>query len=175
MRSLFPPIHVAKFSSFVRAISRAKKATLLLYSVAVLLAGGSAAVRGQSAFDGLNPTTNSVADVVVVQPDGKILIGGGFTTLSPNGGVAVTRSNITASVVGNTTETPDLHRQRFRERGGGGQRGLYCRAIRSQRLQHHLPVFYCGRDGGSSGRLHGRNQCAGHDHGWQHDPNTHTY
>ena len=32
--------------------------------------------------------------VVVVQPDGKILIGGGFTTLSPNGGPPVTRNHI---------------------------------------------------------------------------------
>ncbi len=32
--------------------------------------------------------------VVVVQPDGKILIGGDFTTLSPNGGVPVTRNRI---------------------------------------------------------------------------------
>ena len=31
---------------------------------------------------------------MVVQPDGKILIGGDFTTLSPNGGVAVTRNRI---------------------------------------------------------------------------------
>ena len=33
-------------------------------------------------------------DVVVVQPDGKILLGGDFTTLSPNGGAAVTRNRI---------------------------------------------------------------------------------
>ena len=32
--------------------------------------------------------------MVVVQPDGKILIGGDFTTLSPNGGAAVTRNRI---------------------------------------------------------------------------------
>ena len=32
--------------------------------------------------------------VVVVQPDGKILIGGEFTTLSPNGGPPVTRNHI---------------------------------------------------------------------------------
>ena len=32
--------------------------------------------------------------VVVVQPDGKILLGGDFTALSPNGGVAATRNRI---------------------------------------------------------------------------------
>ena len=70
------------------------KATLLLFSVAVLLAGGAAAVRGQSALDGFDPNANGTVRVVVVQPDGKILIGGDFTTLSPNGGVAVTRNRI---------------------------------------------------------------------------------
>src|SRR5438046_10559384 len=67
------------------------KATLLLFSVAVLLAGGAAAVRGQSALDGFDPNANGTVDVVVVQRDGKVLIGGDFTTLSPTGGVAVTR------------------------------------------------------------------------------------
>jgi hypothetical protein len=60
----------------------------------VLLAGGAAAVRGQSALDGFDPHANDVVRVVVVQPDGKILVGGEFTTLSPNGGAAVTRNRI---------------------------------------------------------------------------------
>src|SRR3979409_308146 len=78
----------------MRAISRARKATFFLFSVAVLLAGGAAAVRGQSALDGFDPNANGAVRVVVVQPDGKILIGGTFTTLSPNGGAAVTRNRI---------------------------------------------------------------------------------
>ena len=95
MRSLVPATHVAAFTSFVRATSKAKrKATLLLFSVAVLLAGGAAAVRGQSALDGFDPNANGTVRVVVVQPDGKILLGGDFTTLSPNGGAAVTRNRI---------------------------------------------------------------------------------
>src|SRR6266446_1212695 len=53
-----------------------------------------AAVRGQSALDGFDPNANGAIRVVVVQPNGKILIGGDFTTLSPNGGVAVTRNKI---------------------------------------------------------------------------------
>ena len=60
----------------------------------MLLAGGAAAVRGQSALDGFDPNANGAVRVVVVQPDGKILIGGDFTTLSPNGGAAVTRNRI---------------------------------------------------------------------------------
>src|SRR5438105_15444870 len=62
--------------------------------VGLALAGGAAAVRGQSALDGFDPNANGTIWVVVVQPDGKILIGGGFTTLSPNGGPPVTRNHI---------------------------------------------------------------------------------
>ena len=68
--------------------SAPKKAALLLFSIAVLLAGGVAA-RGQCALDGFDPNANSVIFAVAVQPDGKVLIGGQFTTLSPNGGAAV--------------------------------------------------------------------------------------
>src|SRR5438105_13612277 len=71
-----------------------KKASLLLCFVSVLLFGGAAAVRGQSALDGFDPNANGGVYVVVVQPDGKILIGGDFTTLSPNSGAAVTRNHI---------------------------------------------------------------------------------
>jgi len=61
----------------------------------LLLAGGAAAVRGQSALDGFDPNANGAIRVVVVEPDtGKILIGGDFTSLSPNGGVPVTRNHI---------------------------------------------------------------------------------
>src|SRR5438309_7978611 len=62
--------------------------------VGLALTGGAAAVRGQSALDGFDPNANDSVYVAVVQPDGKILIGGNFTTLSPNGGAAVTRNHI---------------------------------------------------------------------------------
>ena len=62
--------------------------------VGLALAGGAAAARGQSALDGFDPNANGRVDVTVLQSDGKILIGGDFTTLSPNGGVAVTRNYI---------------------------------------------------------------------------------
>ena len=65
-----------------------------MFSVAMLLAGGAAAVRAQSALDGFDPNANGVVRVVVVQPDGKILLGGDFTSVSPNGGAAVTRNRI---------------------------------------------------------------------------------
>ena len=66
----------------------------MLCSVAVLLAGGAVLARGQSALDGFDPNANGAVLAVVVQPDGKILLGGDFTTLSPNGGAAVTRNHI---------------------------------------------------------------------------------
>ncbi|HEX9963225.1 MAG TPA: delta-60 repeat domain-containing protein, partial [Pyrinomonadaceae bacterium] len=52
------------------------------------------ATNAQSALDGFDPNANDVVRVVVVQPSGKILIGGDFTTVSPNGGAAVTRNRI---------------------------------------------------------------------------------
>jgi len=54
----------------------------------------AAAVQGQSALDGFDPNANGGIRVIVVQPDGKILIGGDFTTLAPNGGATVTRNYI---------------------------------------------------------------------------------
>ena len=70
-----------------------KKVRKLLAMTLMLLVSMAAAVRGQSA-DGFDPNANGTVRVVVVQPDGKILIGGDFTALSPNGGAAVTRNRI---------------------------------------------------------------------------------
>src|SRR6266478_3853133 len=86
MRSLVRCTSVVALTSFPGA-------RLLMFFVAVL--GCAATVmRGQSALDGFNPNANGPVFVVVIQPDGKILIGGEFTTLSPNGGAAVTRNHI---------------------------------------------------------------------------------
>ena len=73
-----------------------------LFSVPTFSAQGSYDVSrfslpttdGGSALDGFDPNANGPVHVVVVQPDGKILIGGDFTTLSPNGGAPVTRNHI---------------------------------------------------------------------------------
>jgi hypothetical protein len=46
----------------------------LIALVGFALVGGAAAVRGQYA-DGFDPNANGTVRVVVVQPDGKILIG----------------------------------------------------------------------------------------------------
>jgi uncharacterized delta-60 repeat protein len=85
--------HVSSFTSFVRAMTRRSWLTGFLL-IGLWLAGVTAAVSGQSALDGFDPNANGTVQVVFVQPDGKILIGGSFTTLTPNGGAAVTRNRI---------------------------------------------------------------------------------
>jgi len=71
-----------------------KKVRKLLVMTAMPLVLIAAAVRGQSALDGFDPNANGTVYVVVVQPDGKILIGGDFTTLSPSGGPTITRNRV---------------------------------------------------------------------------------
>jgi uncharacterized delta-60 repeat protein len=66
----------------------------LIACAGLTLAVATKGVRGQSALDGFDPNADGAVRVVVVQPDGKILIGGDFTTLSPNGGTPVTRNHI---------------------------------------------------------------------------------
>lgn len=91
MHSPIRAAHAPAFTSFARAT---KKTALLLFSIAMLLVAGAVPVRGQSALDGFDPDANGTIRAVVVQPDGKILIGGDFTTLAPNGGPTVTRNHI---------------------------------------------------------------------------------
>ncbi|PYJ10943.1 MAG: hypothetical protein DMF06_04410, partial [Verrucomicrobia bacterium] len=71
-----------------------RKAAGRLFFAAALLACSAANVRAQSAADGFDPNPNNTVHATVVQPDGKILIGGLFTSLAPNGGAAVTRNRI---------------------------------------------------------------------------------
>jgi hypothetical protein len=71
-----------------------KKVRNLLAITVMLLVLIAETVRGQSALDGFDPNANGFVLVVVVQPDGKIVIGGFFSTLSPNGGVVVPRNHI---------------------------------------------------------------------------------
>src|SRR5437660_9812310 len=80
-----------KTSAGNRLRSSARFSLMALVSLALM--GGVAAVRGQSALDGFDPNANDVVRVAVVQSDGKILIGGDFTTLSANGGAAVTANH----------------------------------------------------------------------------------
>ena len=74
-------------------VAPARTAAILVLVLGLLLFAVPRA-RGQSALDGFDPNANGLVRVVVVQPDGKILIGGNFTTLAPNGGASVTRNRI---------------------------------------------------------------------------------
>ncbi len=82
-----------------------KTAAASLFSAALLLASGAATMRAQSALDGFDPNANGGIRVVVVQPDGKILIGGDFTTVSPNGGPTVTRNRLARLNADGTLDT----------------------------------------------------------------------
>ena len=56
---------------------------------------GSERAAAQSALDGFDPNANGLVRVIAVQPDGKILLGGDFTTLSPaNGPGTVSRKGL---------------------------------------------------------------------------------
>src|SRR5207237_73594 len=44
--------------------------------------------------DSFDPNASNSVLAIAVQPDGKILIGGAFNTLTPNGGAVVTRNRI---------------------------------------------------------------------------------
>ena len=73
-------------------------------------------LRAQSPGDGFDPNANGAIRVVVVQPDGKILLGGDFTALSPNGGAAVTRNHIARLNPDGTLDTafnPDANNNVF--------------------------------------------------------------
>ena len=73
--------------------------------VGLALAGGAATARGQSALDGFDPNANGIVRVVVVQSDGKILLGGDFTALAPNGGASVTCNHIARLNADGTLDT----------------------------------------------------------------------
>ena len=65
-----------------------------LFLLFVLVLCATAAGSAQLVLDGFDPNANDTIFAVVVQPDGKILIGGAFTKLSPNGGMSVARKYI---------------------------------------------------------------------------------
>src|SRR5438093_670306 len=85
-RGVTKPMH-ARTTTRLHKLMKMAAMPLLLLLV-------TAPVQAQSALDGFDPNADGVVFAVVVQPDGKILIGGDFTTLSPNGGAAVTRNRI---------------------------------------------------------------------------------
>ena len=93
MPSPLPATHTASFTSLARATSRAKNAALLVFSLLVLL-GTAAPMRAEAILDAFDPSPNGWVGAIVVQPDGKILASGNFTTGAPNGGPEVARNYI---------------------------------------------------------------------------------
>jgi len=65
---------------YLRAAPSIRQLTTVTSAV-VLLLTLAAQVRAQSALDGFDPNANGQVRVVAVQPDGKILIGGDFTSV----------------------------------------------------------------------------------------------
>src|SRR4051812_621281 len=60
----------------------------------VHLVSATTPASGQSALDGFDPNANGAVRAAIVQPDGKILLGGDFKTLSPNSGSVFIRNHI---------------------------------------------------------------------------------
>src|SRR5262249_30883147 len=52
-----------------------------------------ARLNANGTVDTFNPNANGGLTSVAVQPDGKVVIGGGFTTLQPNGAPSATTRN----------------------------------------------------------------------------------
>jgi uncharacterized delta-60 repeat protein len=68
--------------------------TIALPAFSALLACGATTVRAQTAVDSFDPNADFQINAMVEQPDGKVIIGGEFTTLAPNGGPAVQQLRI---------------------------------------------------------------------------------
>ena len=71
---------------------RTRRVILAASRVAVLVGIASSPVHAQSPLDGFNPGANNSVHALAVQPDGKIVVGGDFTTLG-GGGTGTTARN----------------------------------------------------------------------------------
>lgn len=107
----------------------------------------------QSALDGFDPNANGTVRTVVMQPDGKILLGGDFTSLAPNGGPAVTRNRI-ARLNANARSTQFLIRTQLE------------RSMRSS----CRPTARSSRVGSSTGRAASADRHAISSPGWMRPP-----
>ena len=65
---------------------------------------GVARVNSNGTLDnGFDPNANGVVNCLAVQPDGRVLLGGDFTTLQPNGAASATTRNRIARLTSNGT------------------------------------------------------------------------
>ena len=103
MDSLPSATEIAAFPKVANVVSGV--AWKIRAAFSVLLLASATLLHAQSALDGFDPNANDTIWVVVVQPDGKILLGGDFTTLSPNGGGAVSRNHIARLNADGTLDT----------------------------------------------------------------------
>jgi uncharacterized delta-60 repeat protein len=89
------------------ALSRIVLAAGLALFVSLLLP--DAALRAQAGTptsnDGFDPNFNGIVYAQVKQSDGKLLVAGNFTSLSPNGGSAVSRAGVVRINVDGTVDT----------------------------------------------------------------------
>ncbi len=106
--------------------------------------------------DSFNPNANDPVSSIAVQSDGKILAGGLFTTLAPNGGTAVTRNRIARLEADGRLDRTLREPRRFRRWNYVGDRDAAGRQDSNRRrVQRHLrrgAWQYCpsehGRDAG---------------------------
>src|SRR5678816_748266 len=86
-------------------MSTSAKAARLMVTIALLMACSTATVRGPSGL--ITFVANAIFPVlaIAVQPDGKIILGGNFTTLSPNFGAVVTRNKLARLNLDGTLDT----------------------------------------------------------------------
>jgi uncharacterized delta-60 repeat protein len=68
--------------------------TIGLSAFSALVACGAVTVRAQTTLDNFDPNADFQINAMVEQPDGKVIIGGEFTMLAPNGGPPVQQLRI---------------------------------------------------------------------------------
>lgn len=95
----FWPSIILMVIGIVRTVSMRKALTALLF------AAFAAAAEAESTPDSFDPNANDTVRVMVVQPDKKILLGGIFTALSPNGTATVVRNHIARLNTDGTLDT----------------------------------------------------------------------
>ncbi|HEX3083523.1 MAG TPA: hypothetical protein VHP99_03295, partial [Pyrinomonadaceae bacterium] len=64
-----------------------------------------ARINTDSSIDSFNPNLNQSIEAIAVQPDGKILLGGFFTALAPNGGPSIARGYLVRLNADGTLDT----------------------------------------------------------------------
>jgi len=97
MTGISSPVHYPKEKFFLKLATMGAMLLLFLFP--------RTEAQAQSALDGFDPNANDTIRVVVLQPNGKILLGGDFTTLAPNGGPSVTRNRIARLNADGTLDT----------------------------------------------------------------------